>query len=304
MGATSSMTGFARAEGRAAGAAPFSWAWEARSVNGKNLDVRLRLPHGFDSLEVPARQAATAAFSRGSVTLSLTVATEASGGDTGIDESVLDSLIALAARKTAQFSAVGEGVAPASLDGLMSLAKGRGTQEALLTAEALTARDGALLAGLKAALDALDRARKEEGARLLPVLYGHLSTITSLCSEAERHAAIQPAALRNALVTQLRDLAAEIPALSPDRIAQEAALLAVKADVREELDRLTAHVVQAKELLARGEPCGRRLDFLSQEFNREANTLCSKSADASFTKIGLDLKTAIDQFREQIQNIE
>lgn len=304
MGATSSMTGFARAEGHAVAATPFAWTWEARSVNGKSLDVRLRLPHGFDSLEIPARQAVTAAFARGSVSLNLTIASETTSADVGIDETLLDSLIALAARKTAQFSAVGQGVAPASLDGLMALARGRGTQEAALDAETLAARDAALIQGLKTALGALDRARKEEGAHLVPVLLAHLTTISTLCRTAERHASIQPAALHDALVARLRELAGEIPALSPDRLAQEAALLASKADVREELDRLNAHVVQAQELLAKGEPCGRRLDFLSQEFNREANTLCSKSADAAFTKIGLELKTAIDQFREQIQNIE
>ena len=304
MSATSSMTGFARAEGRAAAAVPFTWTWEVRSVNGKSLDVRMRLPHGFDSLEIPARQAATAVFTRGSVSLNLTIASESVSSDIGIDEALLDSLIALAARKTAQFSAVGQGIAPASLDGLMALAKGRGSAEAALDAEALAARDAALLLGLKTALSALDRARKEEGARLVPVLLGHLATISALCAAAERHAVTQPAALRDALVAQLKELAGEIPALAPERIAQEAAILAAKADVREELDRLTSHVLQAQELLSKGEPCGRRLDFLSQEFNREANTLCSKSADATFTKIGLDLKTAIDQFREQIQNIE
>ncbi|MCA0200839.1 MAG: YicC family protein [Proteobacteria bacterium] len=302
--ATSSMTGFARAEGQAVAAAPFTWTWEARSVNSKSLDVRLRLPHGFDSIEIPARQAVTAAFARGSISLNLTVASETPSGDIGIDETALDALIALAARKTAQFGAVGQTVAPARLDGLMALAKGRTSQETTVAAETLAARDAALLKGLNAALTALAAARGEEGARLLPVLKGHLDTVTALCRQAEAHAATQPTALRDALIAQLRDLAGEVPALSPERLAQEAALLAVKADVREELDRLKAHVIQAHELLAKGEPCGRRLDFLSQEFNREANTLCSKSADVSFTKIGLDLKTVIDQFREQIQNIE
>jgi uncharacterized protein (TIGR00255 family) len=302
--AISSMTGFARTEGRITAGTPLAWTWEVRSVNGKSLDVRLRLPHGFDSLEIPSRQNATATFTRGSLTLALNVASEAGSGDTGIDEAVLDSLIALAARKAGEFGNIGRTIAPASLDGLMALAKGRGGQESPLDAETLSVRDAALLAGLAGALKALAAARREEGARLVPVLIGHLDMIETLCREAERHAAMQPAALRDALVAQLRELACEVPALSPDRLAQEAALLAAKADVREELDRLTAHVMQARELLAKGEPCGRRLDFLAQEFNREANTLCSKSADAAFTKIGLDLKTAIDQLREQVQNIE
>lgn len=299
--ALQSMTGFARADGKAAGVAPFAWAWEVRSVNGKSLDVRVRLPHGFDSLEIPARQAAAGLFARGSVTLNLTVTSEAVGTDTGIDERLLDSLIDLATRKGGQLS---PGVAPARLDGLMALAKGRGTQETTPDAETLAARDQTLLEGLAGALTALATARREEGERLGPTLAGHLDAIAGLCREAEQHAAAQPATLRDALIAQLRDLASEVPALSPDRLAQEAAILAAKADVREELDRLTAHVAQARELLAKGEPCGRRLDFLSQEFNREANTLCSKSADVSFTKIGLALKTSIEQFREQIQNIE
>lgn len=302
--ALASMTGFARADGHVAANAPFTWVWEARSVNSKNLDVRLRVPHGFDSLEIPARQAVSGTFSRGAVTLNLTVTASAAGGDVGIDETILDTLIEMAARKAAQCDADGQKVQPARLDGLMALAKGRPAQDAVLDNEALAVRDAALLEGLKTALTALAAARDAEGARLFPVLQGHLNTIETLCGEAEAHAAAQPAALRDALIARLRDLASEVSALPADRIAQEAALLAAKADVREELDRLKTHVVQARELLGSGEPCGRRLDFLSQEFNREANTLCSKSADVSFTKIGLALKSAIEQFREQIQNIE
>jgi len=299
------MTGFARAEGRFDGKSPFAWVWEAKSVNGKNLDVRLRLPHGFDSVELTARQAAAEHFTRGSLSLTLTVTTDAASAATGIDESVLDALIDLVARKTVQYGTkvFGNAVELPRFDGLMALAQGRQAPEAL-DAETLLARDAAIVAGLKTALSALAAARRQEGARLAPFLGGHLDAIAGLCAEASTLAATQPEALKTRLLQQLQDLAGSVPALSPERFAQEAALLAVKADIREELDRLAAHVGQACELLAKGEPCGRRLDFLSQEFNREANTLCSKSTDVSLTRVGLALKTTIDQFREQIQNIE
>ncbi len=298
--AVTSMTGFARAEGRVEARLAFAFAWEAKSVNGKNLEVRLRVPPGFDSVELPARQAAAEAFSRGSINLSLQIVTESTANQPSIDEAVLDQLIALAGKKAAS---LGAGVAPATLDGLMAMAQGRPPQE-IPDAAALAARDAALLASLKRALVGLAAARRQEGATLAVVIGGHIDTIAALCAEAQGLAATQPEALKARLMLQIQDMAGAVPALSPERMAQEAVLLAVKADIREELDRLTAHVGQARELLSKGEPCGRRLDFLSQEFNREANTLCSKSADVSLTRVGLALKTTIDQFREQIQNIE
>lgn len=300
-----SMTGFARSEGRFEGKAAFAWVWESKSVNSKNLDVRLRLPHGFDSLELPARQAAAETFSRGALNLNLNVTSDVAGTGTGIDEAVLDALVDLVRRKTAQFGTqvFGNVIELARFDGLLALAQGRQAPE-ILDAETLAARDAAVLAGLRSALTALAAARRQEGARLVPVVSGHLDAIAALCAEAGALAATQPAALRARLIQVLQDLAGSVPALSADRLAQEAALLALKADIREELDRLVAHVAQARELLAKGEPCGRRLDFLSQEFNREANTLCSKSTDVALTRVGMALKTTIDQFREQIQNIE
>ncbi len=305
-GATlNSMTGFARSEGRLEGKAACGWAWEAKSVNSKNLDIRLRTPHGHDSIELPARQAVGEQFVRGSINLTLVVTAENAAAGTGVDEAVLDALIDLVKRKTSQHGTAvfGNVIELARFDGLLALAQGRQASE-LLDAETIAARDVALIAGLKTALVALHAARRQEGARLAPVVMGHLESIAALCVEARALAATQPEALRARLLQQLEELATAIPALSPERLAQEAALLAVKADIREELDRLTAHVAQARELLAKGEPCGRRLDFLSQEFNREANTLCSKSSDVALTRVGLALKTAIDQFREQIQNIE
>ena len=300
-----SMTGFARAEGRCDGKAAFAWTWEAKSVNGKALDVRVRVPHGFDSLELVARQTATEFFSRGSLHLTLAVTADAANAGAGIDETVLDALIDLVKRKTAQYGTAvfGNVIELARFDGLLALAHGRSAPE-ILDAEALAARDATLTKGLKAALAALASARRQEGARLEPVITGHLETIAALCAEAGALAATQPETLKAKLLQQLQDLAGAVPALSAERLAQEAALLAVKADIREELDRLSAHVGQAGELLASGVPCGRRLDFLSQEFNREANTLCSKSSDVALTRVGLALKSTIDQFREQIQNIE
>jgi uncharacterized protein (TIGR00255 family) len=299
-----SMTGFARAEGRLEGLSPLTWSWEARSVNGKNLEVRVRMPHGYDSLEVPARQAAAEVFSRGSLNLALTVTSDTAMRDVAVDEALLDHLIALAERKAAELTANDRvAVAPARLDGLMALAQTR-TAGDVPDAQTLAARDAGLLAGLRATLEKLAAARRQEGAQLGSVVAGHIDTIAALCTQARALAVMQPEAIKTRLLQQVAELTDAIPALAPDRLAQEAVLLAVKADIREELDRLTAHVDQARAVLTKGEPCGRRLDFLSQEFNREANTLCSKSSDVALTQVGLALKSAIDQFREQIQNIE
>ena len=299
------MTGFARAEGRFDGKAAFAWAWEAKSVNSKNLDVRMRTPHGFDAVELSARQLAAETFTRGSINLTLIVTSDAASVGTGVDEAVLDALIELVKRKTAQYGTqvFGTAIELPRFDGLLALAQGRQAPE-ILDAETVALRDIAVLAGLKTALAALATARRQEGARLAPVVGGHLDIIAELCAEAGTMAATQPETLKARLLQQLQELAGAVPALTADRLAQEAALLALKSDIREELDRLKAHVAQARELLAKGEPCGRRLDFLSQEFNREANTLFSKSTDVALTRVGLALKSTIDQFREQIQNIE
>jgi uncharacterized protein (TIGR00255 family) len=304
------MTGYARADGRCAVAglpAPFNWVWEAKSVNGKGLDIRVRVPTGFDSLELAVRQAAGAALGRGSVTIGLQVTTDAAAMVPKLNEPLLDALIALAMKKAAQVppNAIGSLLAPARMDGLMAL---RGvldsSESTVLDAAVMTVRDQALLAGVKTALERLAESRRDEGARLAPVMGGHLDEIERLCTEAGELAALQPAAIQTRITEAAAALMAGIPALTPERLAQEAALLALKADVREELDRLASHVAQARELLAKGEPCGRKLDFLSQEFNREVNTLCSKSTDTALTRVGLGLKAAVDQFREQIQNIE
>lgn len=304
------MTGYARAEGRCDVAglpAPFNWAWEAKSVNGKGLDVRLRVPSGFDSLELAVRQAVTGALNRGSVTIGLQVTLDAGATMPKLNEPLLDAVIALAMKKAAALPAgtLGTVLGPATIDGLMAL---RGVLDSgdstVIETAVLAARDKKLLEGVTKVLASLTSSRRDEGARLAPAVTGHLDEIERLSAEARDLAALQPEAIKARIAQAAAELMAGIPSLTPERLAQEAALLALKADVREELDRLSSHITQARELLAKGEPCGRKLDFLSQEFNREVNTLCSKSTDTALTRIGLGLKAAVDQFREQIQNIE
>lgn len=293
MGVLSGMTGFARTDGQVPG---WRWTWEARSVNGKGLEARFRLPTGFERLEVKAREQAKARFTRGNVnaTLNLRRETEASGAR--IDMARLRSLL----DQAAPLLESGEVTRP-SLDGLLAL-PGMIDSEQADDADDSKALDAALLDSLGSALDALVAARREEGKSLAAVLSGHMDDIARLTFDATSHAATRTDAIRDRVAAKFAELLPE--GLEADRLATEAAALAVKLDVREELDRLDAHIIAARELLAQGSPVGRKLDFLSQEFNREANTLCSKSADSSLTAIGLSLKNTVDQFREQIQNVE
>ena len=291
-----SMTGFAEAHGSRDGT---RWRWEVKSVNGRGLDVRLRTPQGFDGLEAAARTLATERFKRGSFQAALTFEIGESARGLRVDPAALASAIRIAREVAAE-----TGLAPARIDGILAL-KGVIVQEdALPMAEReRAARDAAILETLATALDALARARGNEGHKLAAVLTAQMDDIERLTKEASALAAAQPQALRDKLAAQVKDMLAG-GALAEDRLAQEVALLAVKADVREELDRLRAHVSEARTLLASGEAVGRKLDFLSQEFNREANTLCSKSSDIALTRLGLALKATIDQFREQAQNVE
>lgn len=300
-GTIHSMTGFARAEGRLDAPAPLSWSWEVRSVNNKGLDVRMRLAAGFESLDGPARHIVSESVARGSIAATLNIVADQDPGDVKINTALLDRLLTLVAEKTATLPA---GVAPARLDGLLAIRGVIDVQQPILAPDQAARRDAALLQGLKMAIIDLNRSRNQEGSRLMAVIESQLSTIGGLIASASALGATQPEAIRTKLTRALNDLMTTTTQMSPDRLAQEVALLAVKGDIREEIDRLTAHVAQARDLLAAGGPCGRRLDFLSQEFNREANTLCSKSQDVALTRIGLDLKAVIDQFREQIQNIE
>ncbi|MDE1987599.1 MAG: YicC family protein [Alphaproteobacteria bacterium] len=291
-----SMTGFAEAHGSRDGA---HWRWEAKSVNGRGLDLRLRLPPGFDGIEPAARVLAADRFKRGNIQVVLTH--ESALGERGLR---IDAAALASAVKIAKEVANETGLRQASVDGLLAL-KGIIVQDESVEMDSRirAGRDASILESLAAAFDALARARAGEGAKLAVVLEGQIAAIARLTAAAAAAAATQPAALRARLTQQIADLMAP-GALSPERLEQEIALLAVRADIREELDRLSAHVGEARRLLASGEAVGRKLDFLSQEFNREANTLCSKSSDIALTRIGLDLKAVIDQFREQAQNVE
>ncbi|MEO1039477.1 MAG: YicC/YloC family endoribonuclease [Pseudomonadota bacterium] len=288
------MTGFARAE---AAHGETVLRWELRSVNGRGLDTRLRLSSGWDGLEPQVRARLKAAFARGSISASLSV--EHSGASTAvsIDETRLKAY-AEAARKLM----LADLAEPARADGLLGL-RGviNGEEGSGLTADD-EAGSAAALVCLDAAIEELTAARAQEGAAMGAVLGAVIDEIEALTAQASEHASTQPAALRDRLKARLAELIEG--GIDEDRLAQEAAMLAAKADVREELDRLRAHIDAARALLAAGSPAGRKLDFLSQEFNREANTLCSKSTDRTLTEIGLALKTAIDQLREQVQNVE
>ena len=295
-----SMTGFSSAQGQDYGRT-LSWVWEARSVNGKGLDIRIRWPQGWDSIEAPSRDLAQKCLSRGSIALSLSLndSSRSASGLT-INREWLATLIALA-------EDLPPSVGQPRLDGLLRV---RGViEESAASSEAEAhplASDlvAVVLETLSKALEGLVAVRCEEGGRLHTVLQGHLASLESLIQQAGETASARPGSVRRRLEQQLAVLLDSKVPVPEERLAQELALIATRLDIREELDRLSAHVAQARQLLETGGVCGRRLDFLCQEFNREANTLCSKSQDADLTRLGLDLKTVIDQLREQVQNIE
>jgi len=295
--AIASMTGFARAEGGDGGC---TWHWEARSVNARGLDVRLRLPTGFEGLDGPCRERVSKRLKRGNVALSLTVAWSAGEAEVRVNTAVLEQI--LAAVPTIR-SRVPDAVPP-SIDGLLALRGVLEFADTTIAAEEREALERSVLAGLDTTLEGLADARGAEGERMAAVLRQHLGRIAALCAEADDLAAMQPAAILDRLKAQIADLLTAGLDLPEDRLVQEAALLVTKADPREELDRLKAHVSAATALLDESGPVGRRLDFLCQEFNREANTLSAKAADMALKRIGLDLKAVIDQLREQVQNIE
>ena len=293
------MTGYARAQGSDERR---RWVWEARSVNGRNLEVRCRVPQGFERLENSVRGMVGARLRRGNVTVSLIAGSERLGKPLRINRALLADLAPL----VEEMRRAGA-VAPTA-DGLLRV---RGVieeeEEGEESEEALAALDKALLATLDEALMALAKARAAEGKALAGVIGGHIDEIETLCGRATERAQAQIGTVRSRFQAQLDELLERTPALSEERFAQEVALLVGKADVREELDRLAAHIGQARSLLAEARPdnpVGRKFDFLCQEFNREANTLCSKSADIELTRIGIDLKGAIERMREQVQNVE
>ena len=293
--AVTSMTGFARVDGAAAG---YSWVWEVKSVNSKGLDLRFRLPHGFDQIEATARKLGAETFARGNLSINLTLQRPDRPPALDVNRDVLEQMISLAA----EYKCDREKVDVETLLGL------RGVVEVIENQDEdeadIAARDAAVADGFTELMKALATARSEEGARMAVVVDDHIEQIASLTAEAAGLAEMLPAKRTERLMAQIEELLGSDSPVSEDRLAQEIALIVARGDIREELDRLVAHVAAARDLMAEGGAGGRRLDFLCQEFNREANTLCSKSSDLELTRIGLALKAAIERLREQIQNIE
>ena len=294
--AISSMTGFARSQGTAG---EYVFVWEVRSVNAKGFDLRLRLPSGWDAIEQKARARAAEALARGTVYANLMVERAGVQPTVRVNESVLAAVLATIERIAGSVQAQ-----PPRLDGILAI---KGVVEVVdpdEREEDRRAAESAVLAGFAAALADLVAARRGEGAALGNIIEQRLADLAALAARAEETPGRRPEAIRERLATQITTLLESSERFDADRLHQEAILIASKADVREELDRLHAHVAQAKTLIAKGGAVGRRLDFLAQELNREANTLCAKSNDLELTNIGLELKSVVEQFREQVQNLE
>jgi uncharacterized protein (TIGR00255 family) len=289
-----SMTGFARADG---GIGPVSWHWEVRSVNGRGLDVRL--PAGYEALEARVREAVAKRISRGSVTVNLNVKRAEGATQIRLNEAALRQVLAAVERLKAMTD-----VAAPRAEALLGV---KGVLEVVEPEESeaeTQARNEAMLTSLGGALDAMVRSRQGEGDRLKVIVQQQLESIERLVAIVEASPSRAPEAIRQRLKEQIARLMDTGVGLDEGRLYQEAAILATRADVEEELKRLTAHIAGAREIVVSREPAGRRLDFLAQEFNREANTLCSKAGDPETTRAGLELKAVIDQMREQVQNIE
>ena len=291
-----SMTGFSHADGATQ---TFAWNWELRSVNARGLDVRLRLPAGNDALEPKVREAIGRYLSRGSVTVNLGIETRAGSQEIRLNEETLRQVVAAAEKIRSMTEA-----APPSADGLIGIKGVLEVVEHEESPEETAARVDAMLASLDQALQSLVTAREGEGARLKTVLEAHLVQIEELVGKVEASPARTPEAIEEQLKAQLDRLFESAGNLDAGRLHQEAVLIATRADIEEELKRLRAHIAAARELLEETGPIGRKLDFLAQEFNREANTLCSKANANDITRAGLALKSVIDQMREQVQNIE
>ena len=294
--ALSSMTGFARGHGVAGS---YAWAWELKSVNSKGLDLKLRLPPGWEAIEPGVRARASEVLSRGSVFANLTVSREGTAPVARINEPALNAV--LAALKGLEGKVAG---APPSLDGILALKGVMEVSEAEESESERSAAEAAVVAGFGEALKGLAEMRRIEGQALGKILSARLSEIGALAARAEAAPGRKPEAIKARLAEQVATLLEASQRFDADRLHQEAIMLATKIDIREELDRLAAHVAQAKKLIADGGPIGRKLDFLSQELNRESNTLCSKANDLELTNIGLELKAVVEQFREQVQNLE
>ena len=291
-----SMTGFARSR---CGSGPYTFEWELRSVNAKGFDLRLRLPPGWEEVEVHARKRAGEVLSRGTVYASLNVRRINAAGTVRINEEVLAAVLNIAAELSGRVDAV----AP-SIDGLLSI---KGVVDVVEPESDETEDKAARAAAMElfeTALGELVVMRHREGLMLGRILSQRMDEIEELARKAEACPGRQPAAIRARLAEQIATLLEQSERFDPDRLTQEALIIATRADIREELDRIAAHLAQGRELIGKGGPIGRKLDFLAQEFHREVNTCCSKSNDIELTRIGLALKTVVEQFREQVQNLE
>jgi uncharacterized protein (TIGR00255 family) len=292
----SSMTGFSRATG---GSGSWRWAFEVKSVNAKGLDIRLRIAAPFDRVETEARARFAKALSRGTCFGTLTAQREGAALEARIDRAALDS-IAVAAREAAQKA----GLAPPTMDGILGLRGIVETIEAGDNEASIEAACAGALASVDEAIAALGIVRRTEGTALAALLTERLNAIAALANAADANPARRPEAIRERLSQSIQTLLSSTRAFDENRLYQEAILLAAKADIREELDRLKTHVAAARALIYEGGPIGRRLDFLAQELAREASTLCAKANDVSLTAQGLELRAQIEQFREQVQNVE
>ncbi len=289
------MTGFARSQGVSG---PYAWTWEIKSVNAKGFDLRLRVPSGWDSVEQPARAKGAESFSRGTLQATLSVEREGMSPQVRVNEPVLEAVLATLKQLQGRVEAD-----PPRLDGILAIKGVIDVVDAEEREDEKRAAEVSAIAGFDAALKSLADMRRHEGAALGRILGERLDEISALAARADAAPGRKPEAVRKKLTEQIAVLV-ENARFDSDRLHQEAILLAAKADIREELDRLNAHVAQARSLLAAGGAIGRKLDFLSQELNRESNTLCAKSNDVELTNIGLELKTTVEQFREQVQNLE
>ena len=293
-----SMTAFASAKGRLE---THSWTWELRSVNGKGLDLRLRTPDWIEGLEAGLRARLSKALARGNVSLALRVQAEDEAGRLTLNSGQLNDVLTAMAEVEAEAMDRGLSLAPATAADVIGV---RGVLDAGAGAQDTTALRAALLEDFEALLAAFVEMRETEGAPLKDVLDDQLDQIATLTEQAAKAAEARQPEMQKATRAALFRVMAETDGADAARMSPELALIAVKADVTEEIDRLRAHVQAARDLLAQGSPIGRKIDFLSQEFNREANTLCSKAQNAGLTSVGLDLKAVIDQMREQVQNVE
>jgi uncharacterized protein (TIGR00255 family) len=294
--ALSSMTGFARSHGASG---PYTFEWELKSVNAKGFDLRLRLPPGWDDIEASAKKRAGELLSRGTVYANLNLKRTNAVAQVRINEDVLAAVVKVAGQVAGKIDAV----AP-SVDGLLAIKGVIEVVEPESNEEEDKAAKAAAMAAFEQALGSLVEMRRREGATLGQVLGARMDEIEKLAKRAEAAPGRKPEAIRARIAEQVATLLEASDRFDQDRLNQEALLIATKADIREELDRIASHIAQARDMLGKGGPVGRRLDFLAQEFNREVNTCCSKSNDIELTNTGLEMKNVVEQFREQVQNLE